>query len=274
MTTPTTPTPTLRVAVGQAPVVVGDIAGNVAIAADLTRQAAARGARLLVLPEAFLTGYSVAAFTGDVPTEAGLAAELHGLVEAVEATGCTVVVSTPVDRATHRTLSSVLVAPGRGARVVYDKQHLSGYESDHFTPGRHGTTIVVDGWHLGLSICYDGSFPEHARAAADAGAHGYLNSNAFFPGGSERQELYVRARALDNGLFAVSSGMIGTIEGVDFVGGSGVHDPEGRRLVRMGTDSGVAVADLDWALLTSTRAAHPMHADHLDDLGGRLLVEG
>ncbi|WP_292604874.1 nitrilase-related carbon-nitrogen hydrolase [Nocardioides sp. REDSEA-S30_B4] len=51
----------LLVAAGQAVPVNGDPAANVALAADLTRQAGVRGVRLLVLPEAFLTGYAARA---------------------------------------------------------------------------------------------------------------------------------------------------------------------------------------------------------------------
>ena len=46
----------------------------------------------------------------------------------------------------------------------YDKQHLCGPdEHELFIPGERGATLVVDGWRLGLGICYDGCFPEHAR---------------------------------------------------------------------------------------------------------------
>ncbi len=46
----------MRVAAGQAVAVAGDLAANVATAARLTGLAADRGVRVLVLPEAFLTG--------------------------------------------------------------------------------------------------------------------------------------------------------------------------------------------------------------------------
>lgn len=262
----------LRVAVGQAPVGEGDVVGNAAIAAELTRRAGAQGARLLLLPEAFLTGYSEAVFAGPLPHPDQLPELLAALVAASTATGVTVLVSSALDRGSHRTLSLVRVA-GRAVEEVYDKQHLVGYERDHLTAGTGGTTLLLDGWQLGLSICYDGSFPEHARAAADAGAHAYLNANAFFPGGSERQEIYCRARALDNGMYVVSAGYTGTTAGVEFVGGSAVHDPQGRRVGRMGTETGVLVADLSAELIRSTRAAHTMHADHRGDLGGQRFVE-
>ena len=266
---------TLRVAAGQAPAVCGAspgaVAANVATAVALTRRAAEQGVRLLALPEAFLTAYCSEAFAAP-PTESALREALVPLAEAAATTGTTVVACTPVDRGTHRTLSSVVVDGDGGVRLPYDKQHLSGsLEQGSFTAGDHGTSIEVDGWEVALSICYDGSFPEHARAAADDGARLYVNTAAFFVGGEHRRDLYYPARALDNGIFVLLAGATGECahDGSAFAGGSAAYDPEGRPLARLGRETGLAVADLDPALMARTRAAHPMHAERRVSLGTR-----
>ena len=51
--------PTLRIALAQVNVTVGDLTGNAEIVVDWTRRAAARGARVVVFPEMALTGYPV-----------------------------------------------------------------------------------------------------------------------------------------------------------------------------------------------------------------------
>ncbi|NPC97515.1 carbon-nitrogen hydrolase family protein [Nocardioides sp. zg-DK7169] len=261
------------VAAGQEAAVAGDLAVNAATAARLTEQAGAAGARLLVLPEAFLTGYDEAVFAGPLPDEADLAGPLlDGLRASAAAAGTTVVLGTALQRGPRRTLSSVVVHPDGRTLAAYDKQHLSGYENDHFTPGEHGASVTLDGWELGLSICYDGCFPEHARAAADDGALGYLNGAAYFPGGEHRRDTYYPARALDNGFFVVFSGLTGRCGSESFIGGSAVYDPEGRPLARLGTEPGLAVATLSRDLLAATRAAHPMHRDHRPSLGPRARV--
>ena len=58
--------------------------------------------------------------------------------------------------------------------------------------------------------------------------------------------------------------------------GPDAHDPEGRALVRLGTEPGVAVADLDTDVVDATRARHTMLADHRDTLGRRdvIRIEG
>ncbi len=171
------------------------------------------------------------------------------------------------------TLSSVVVQPDGAVDVPYDKQHLDGDEKKYFTPGDHGASIRVRGLELGLSICYDGCFPEHARAAAEDGAVAYLSSSAYFAGAEHRRDLYYAARAVENGMYVVFAGLTGACGSSSFSGGSAVYDPEGRPLVRLGTEPGVAVADIDTSVVDATRSRHTMLTDHRDEgLGDRVRL--
>ncbi|KQW49179.1 hypothetical protein ASC77_10835 [Nocardioides sp. Root1257] len=260
---------TLLVAAGQAASVSGDLAANVATAARLTGLAATQGVRLLVLPEAFLTGYDAAAFDRPLLDASDLGSWLDPVREAASA-GTTVVVGTALRRGGERRLSQVVVRPDGTATAPYDKQHLDGLEKQVFTTGDHGASITVDDVELGLSICYDGCFPEHAQAAARDGAMGYLSSSAYFPGGAHRRDLYYAARAVENGMYVVFSGLTGRCGAYEFIGGSAVYDPEGRPLARLADEEGLAIAELDTEVVAQTRAAHTMTADHRDDLGPRV----
>src|SRR5690606_31418521 len=181
--------------VGQAEAVPGDVAGNAATAARLVRQA--DGARVVVLPELFLPAYHPETLAAE-PARTDLAADDTGQVtdarldplrEAARAAAAVVVVGAAVRHPDGRRTCSALVAdPGGRIRVGYDKQHLWGPERELFTPGRRGATLLVDGWRLGLGICYDGCFPEHGRAAAAAGAHGYLCPSAYVVGSEHRRD--------------------------------------------------------------------------------------
>jgi predicted amidohydrolase len=257
------------VAAGQAASVSGDLAANVATAARLTALAATQDVRLLVLPEAFLTGYDVAAFDGPLPDADDLGSWLDPLREAAAA-GVTVVAGTALRRGDARRLSQVVVRPDGSATAPYDKQHLDGVEKQLFTTGDHGASITVDSVELGLSICYDGCFPEHAQAAARDGAMGYLSSSAYFPGGAHRRDLYYAARAVENGMYVVFAGLTGRCGDYEFIGGSAVYDPEGRPLARLGEEEGLAIAELDTDVVAQTRATHPMVHDHRASLGDRV----
>lgn len=259
----------LRLASVQAAALPGDVAGNLARAAAWVERAAERGADVLVFPEAFTTGYDEALFAGPIPSaDLAWAAPVQA---AVDATGVAVVLNSPLDHGSHRTLSSVVLRAGHEPVAAYAKQHLYDAERAIFTPGDHGVTVTLGAHDLALSVCYDANFPEHAADAAAAGAQVYLNSGAYYPGGEHRRDLHYAARALDNGVYVVFAGLLGAP--YDFVGGSAIFDPEGRVLDRVDPGvEGIAVADLDDQRLPEVRTAQRMWADRRTDLGERQRV--
>ncbi len=246
---------TLRVAAAQLVSAPGDVESNVASAVRAVGEAAAQDARLLVLPELFLTGYVM-----PPPTVAEDDPRLQPLDEAATAAGLTVLAGAAVPTSAGLRLS--LLSFGGGVRRVYDKQHLVEREQPHFVAGERGVVLDVDGWPVGLSVCYDGSFPEHARAAAQAGAALYVNAMAFFAGSEHRRDLYYRSRALDNGMYVLTAGLVGPCGDAEFNGGAAVHDPEGRTIASAPAGrEAVVVAEIDRAVVEATRRAHPMLAD-------------
>ncbi|QWZ06891.1 carbon-nitrogen hydrolase family protein [Nocardioides panacis] len=270
----------LRLAAGQAVSVPGDLATNVATAVSLVRDAADQGARVVVLPELFLTGYDEAAWTHDASLDLDDAA-LEPLSEVARSRSVVVVVGAAVRRAVDpatgsgrhaSTLSVLVVDPEGEVTAPYDKQHLSGPERDFFTPGDHGATIVVDGWELALGVCYDGCFPEHALAATAGGAAAYLVPAAYYVGAEHRRDVYYAARALDNGIYVAFAGLTGTCGTGSFSGGTAVYDPEGRPVRRLGLEPGVVVADLDADEVARVQREHPMATDRRDSLGPRTRV--
>lgn len=263
-------TPVLRVAAAQATSVPGDLAANVATAVDLVGSAADRGARVVVLPELFLTGYAPETWRLDqaVTTEDE---RLQPLREAAGTHRVVVVVGAAVRRSeATATLSALVVDSDGTVDVPYDKQHLLDLEREFFVAGDHGASLSVDGWELGLGVCYDGCFPEHAMAAAQDGAHAYLCPAAYVAGSEHRRDLYYAARALDNGMYVVLAGLTGPCGQLNLSGGSAVYDPEGRPIDRVGEESpALVVADLEAAEVARVRAANPLAADRLGTLGTR-----
>jgi len=259
--------PLLRVAACQAEAVAGDVAGNVATASRLVARAGGEGAGLAVLPELFLPGYDITGLGADTGRDIDAAtvesdSRLDPLRAACRDDRVVALVGASVRRQEGRRLSVLLVDDTGAVGVAYDKQHLSGDEHSVFTPGEHGAVVDVGGWPVGLGVCYDGCFPEHARAAAIAGALVYACPAAYVAGGEHRRDLYYRARAIDNGMYVVVAGLVGPCGDRAFSGGSAVLDPEGRVVVQAGEDrEAVLVADLDADLVAATRGLHPMLAD-------------
>lgn len=263
----------LRVAAAQGECVAGNVVANVATASSLVREASGGGARVAVLPELFLTGYAPEVWT----VEHALTPEdtrLDPLREVARENEVTVVVGAAVRRGAHPetrvTLSLLALDPAGRVTSVYDKQHLFADERERFTPGDRGASLLVDGWELGLGICYDGCFPEHAVAAAADGARAYLCPAAYYAGSEHRRDLYYAARALDNGIYVVMAGMTGRCGRREFSGGSAVYDPEGRVLVRAGEESpAVVLADLEAAEVSRVQQMNPIARDRARASSGR-----
>ena len=260
----------LRVAVAQAAAVAGDVAANARTAAALMRSAADAGARVVVLPELFLPGYDIPTLRAD-PRSCDIVdmadARLDPMRE-MSRSGVVCFVGASVRIGDRRTIAVLAVCDGE-VRHAYDKQHLWGSEAGLFAPGSGGATVRVDGWPLGLAVCYDGCFPEHARAAADDGALAYLVPAAYLVGSDHRRDVYHPARALDNGMYVAFAGLVGRCGSEHFSGGSAVYDPEGRTAARVGDGTGFAVHELDAGVVESVRAAHTMGRDRVATLGSR-----
>jgi predicted amidohydrolase len=263
--------PPLTVAAGQAEAMSGEVATNVRTAADLVREAATEGARVVVLPELFLPGYDLAMLAADpdrcdVVDPAG-DPRLEPLRSVCRETEAVAVVGASVRRDGRRTIGVLVVDPSGAARHAYDKQHLLSAEARVFEPGSDRTILTVDGWPLGLAICYDGCFPEHARAYADDGALVYLAPAAYVVGGEHRRDVYYAARALDNGSYVVFANLVGPCGAETYSGGSAIYDPEGQPIVRAGAGREVITATLDLNRLTRVRANHGMGSDRRESLG-------
>ena len=261
---------TLRVAAAQAAAEAGDVAANAETVARLTEVAAGRGARLVIFPELFLPAYAMKTLAADrsadiIPTGDGAVddARLDPIRTASRDTGAVVLVGASVRRDDRRTISLLLADRSGSVSVVYDKQHLwAAAEQSIFVPGTRATTISIDGWDLALGVCYDGCFPEHGRAAALAGADGYLCPSAYLVGSEHRRDLYYAARALENTMYVAFTNVVGSADGDAFNGGAAIYSPDGRARARAAdTGEWVIVADFDRSELEQVRATHRMLVD-------------
>ncbi len=277
------PPETLIVAAIQAEPVPGDVAGNAKIGARLSGAAADQGARIAVLPELFLPAYHPPTLAVDPATDVAADADrvvdderLDPLREVARDRGIVIVVGAAVRHGDGRRTCSSLVVDRLGrVTAAYDKQQLWGPdENSLFAAGADGATITVDGWRFGLGICYDGCFPEHGRAAAAAGADGYLIPSGYVVGSEHRRDVYYPARALDNTMYVAFANAVGGETPYEFNGGAAIYDPEGRALGQA-ADAGecVVVAELSRNALAATRADHSMLADRRAHLGGRRFVQ-
>jgi predicted amidohydrolase len=230
----------LRVAAIQAVSVAGDVKANVSAAADWVGRAADQGAALVVLPELFLPGYDPATLAAQ-PDQCDVTPDdvrLDLLREAARDRFVSVLVGAAIRQPDQRRTLSLLSVDADGeCAVPYSKQHLWDAERGIFDVGVEGASVRLGAWPLGLGICYDGCFPEHARAATDDGALAYVCPSAYVVGSEHRRDLYYAARAIDNGIYVVVAGLVGPCGSLEFSGGTAIYDPQGRPVARVGSEA-------------------------------------
>src|SRR5262245_9835766 len=211
---------------------------NLSAVRSRLQDAAANGAGLVLFPECILTGYSyddrdhALAQAEPVPGPATAA-----LAEDCRRLGVWAVVGL-LERDGDRLYNAcALVGPG-GQVHGYRKVHLPCLGVDRLvTPGDRPFAVHdLGGLRVGLTICYDGSFPEASRVLALLGADLVLLPTNW-PEGARRTAMYlVPARALENHIYYTAANRVGEEGGFRFIGQSRIADVTGDLL---------AVADHD-----------------------------
>lgn len=141
--------------------------------------------------------------------------------------------------------------PGRTAQTTTSDRPVV-YEPLYFAHGDLGLrsfqTKLAD---VGLFLCQDRRYPEVYRTLGLAGAEIALTgyNTPVYPLALDHNELALRAGAYENSMFVVAAAKAGVEDGVPFIGGSCVIDPNGQVLARAhgsGDELVTARIDLDW----------------------------
>ena len=254
-----------------------DVDRNLATADRLVRDAAARGAELVVLPEKWSvlgTGEQLAA--GAQPLDGENVAWARSVAREL---GIDLLAGSIVERVAGREKTanaSVHVGPDGDIRAVYRKIHMFDVEVDGvvYAESRDeepGAEVVVselaNGARLGMSICYDVRFPELYRILTVRGAEVIAVPSAFTLATTrDHWEVLVRARAIENQCFVVAANQIGASGAGNRSGGrSLIVDPWGLVLATAPDEETVIVADLDFENLKKIRANLPVLTHRRDD---------
>lgn len=115
--------------------------------------------------------------------------------------------------------------------------------------------ISHSGWRLGLAVCRDSSFPEHARAAALDGCGAYLIA-ALFPGsrGAHRRATICPTRALDNAIYVATANHCGPSGPLLGCGRSAIWGPTGELVDEADEEApGIAIGRLEPEVLARAR---------------------
>ncbi len=263
-----------------------DRAANMARAEKLIREAARRGAQVILIQELFETPY----FCMDHASRHFAMAkplEGHPAVEHFRALARELDVVLPVsvfERSNNAFYNSVVIVDAGGAVLgSYRKSHIpegSGYhEKFYFSPGDTGFKVFDSKFaKLGVAICWDQRFPEAARSMALMDAEILLYPTAI---GSEPQDpgldssahwqRTMQGHAAANVMPVVASNRVGTEQGerytMTFYGSSFIASHTGEIVAQADRSSeSVVTAAFDLQAVRRYRQAWGLFRDRRPEL--------
>jgi N-carbamoylputrescine amidase len=264
----------------------GDVQTNVAKVARMIREAAARGANI-VLPSELFEGPYFCRQERDEFFERAHPLEGHPTIARFRALAEELKLVIPVsffERAGQAHYNSVAVVDADGSVLgVYRKSHIPdgpGYEEKfYFRPGNTGFKAWKTRYGaIGVGICWDQWFPEAARAMVLMGADLLFYPTAI---GSEPEtpeldtkDPWQRAmigHAVSNVVPVVASNRVGNEGGQIFYGSSFIANQRGDKVAELGrTEEGIITASFDLAEVRRNRASFGFFRDRRPELYGVL----
>ncbi|MFM6854312.1 MAG: N-carbamoylputrescine amidase [Sphingopyxis sp.] len=281
----------------------GTEAGNIAAVSTLVRDAAARGARIILPPELFEGPYFC-----KVEEEAEFARArpmaTHPSVLAMQALAAELRVTIPTSfferDGQHYYNTLAMIGPDGAVMGVYRKSHIPdgpGYEEKYyFRPGNSGFKVWpvagasanggagggdAAGVMAGVGICWDQWYPECARVMALMGADMLFYPTAIgsepHDPGLDTRRLWRRAmvgHAVCNVMPVIAANRIGNEDDQRFYGTSFICDEWGDVLAELGDgEEGVITATLDLDRAARNRAGMGFFRDRRPQLYGRIAQD-
>jgi len=266
-----------------------DIDANIKAVSELVREAAGRGAQVVLPPELFEGEYFCRVEDESLFANARPVQE-HKAVLAMQHLAAELGIHIPTSffeaDGPHYYNSLAMIGPDGRVEGVYRKSHIPdgpGYEEKfYFRPGNTGFKVWNGpGARIGVGVCWDQWYPETARALMLMGAEILFYPTAI---GSEPHDesldtarLWRRAmvgHAVSNVVPVVAANRVGTEHGQTFYGTSFIADERGDILAELDREeTGVIAATLDLDRVKRHRAAFGFFRDRRPELYGRLVED-
>ncbi|MGC8928598.1 MAG: nitrilase-related carbon-nitrogen hydrolase [Myxococcota bacterium] len=225
----------VKVATVQMNIKFADVKYNVEHAIELLQDC---DARIIVLPELFNTGYMFDSPDDILPfSEPKDGYTIKTIHKIAKEKNCYITGGFAERDGEDIYNSSFIIGP-EGLIGIYRKAHLFRDEKKVFKPGNLPLKLYnIDGFNVGLMICFDWLFPEIARSYALMGADIICHSaNLVLPFCPDA----LITRALENRIYFILSNRIGKEtmgeRFLRFIGESEIVSPDGDVLVRAGKD--------------------------------------
>ncbi len=249
----------MRIAIYQGPGEAGSIARNLGVLEARAQEAAGRGARFLICPEMFLSGYNIGPEQVSRLAEPADGPALARVAAIARQVGIALLLGYPERADNGATYNAVRLIDWRGHSLAnHRKCHLFGdLDRAMFRAGAALSKVVeLEGVRVGLLICYDVEFPESVRLLALAGADLVTVPTALMEPFAAVARILVPARALENQVFLAYANRCGREGDLSYCGLSCIVGPDGADLARAGRGEELILADLDLVRLAASRQAN------------------
>lgn len=221
---------TLRLALAQLNVCVGDVGNNLQQVLASIQQVKAQGAEVLLFPELVLCGYP----PEDLLFRPDFLQQMEQAVMQVAAAsyGITTVLGVPLRRGGRLYNMAVVLRDGKVV-AEYAKQCLPNYrvfdEKRYFSAGSQPCVVAVAGIRLGILICEDiwEAAPLQQAVAAGAQAVCVLNASPFSDGKQEQRAALLQRQARQHACPLAYVNLVGGQDELVFDGDSLLVDAAG-----------------------------------------------
>ena len=139
-------------------------------------------------------------------------------------------------------------------------------EDEYFAAGDHLCRFALDEVPCAIIICYDIRFPELTRKLALAGCDVLFVVSQWPDLRADHLRTLIRARAIENQMFAVLCNSCGASEGTQYAGESAIVDPWGKVLAEAGGSESIITHDLDLSIVDGIRESINVFRDRRSDL--------
>jgi len=259
----------MHLALGQAPIILGDIGKNLEIMDNLIKNAQEKcngKLDLIAFPELFITGYNLRDNYSKVAEEIPSSSKAQkGIINLSKKYN--VHIATGIVEKSGKSLfnSAIMIGPD-GYIGHYRKQFLPNFgpfeEKLFFGEGNQTPVFETPFGKIGVQICYDLFFPETSMGLARNGAELILNLAASPTTSRPLFHRVIPARAIETTCFYAYSNNVGTQGSLTFAGESVIVDPRGKTIAEIPSfEEGVIVCELLLEELESFREARPVLRD-------------
>ena len=260
---------------------------NIIIAIKKINEAAKKGAKIICLPELFLSSYFC---QQEKHSNFKLAEKIPGPTTDIFCSIAKdlkiVIIASLFEKRTSGVYHNTCVVINENGKLAgkYRKMHIPDdpqyYEKFYFTPGDLGfKTFKTKYGKIGTLICWDQWFPEAARLTSLLGAEilFYPTAIGWHPKeklkyGKSQLEAWTtiqKSHAIANGVFVAAINRVGVekqgSKKLDFWGHSVIFDPSGNIIARAKTNEQILICDIDFKKVDTIRQHWPFLRDRRID---------